>query len=293
MASLRDIQKRIISVKGTSKITSAMKMVAAANLKRGQRFLSQARPYFNRMDAMMNNLLASVGEDYNHPLLEKRNEIKKVAIMVISDDKGLCGAFNNNIFKKTEIFIKTLPTSYPGADLEIIPLGNKAADYFTKHYKANVKKVYRNIYKEMQFATLQEILHYTVDSFKDGSFDEVIFFYNDFVSVLRQESQHKVILPLTYEVKEEAETNSNYIYEPDKAGILDDILPLYIDVLFWTYFLSSYTAAQAARMMAMDNATVNAKEIIQVLQLQYNKARQASITNEMLEIVSGADALKG
>ncbi len=295
MPSLRDIQKRIISVQGTSKITAAMKMVAAASLKRGQKYLGQARPYFDRMDTMMNNLLQSVGEEYRHSLLEKRDEIKKVAMLVIAGDKGLCGAFNSNNFKQVEFFIKNeMPTKYPGADYEVITLGNKATDYFKKNHSEKLGATHPDIYRGMEFTKAQTILHDVVESFSTGKYDEVIFFYTDFVNVVRQEPKHEVILPMTYDIsEEETASNVHYIYEPDKNGILDDILPLYIDVLFWTYYLSSFTAVQAARMMAMDNATTNANELVDNLNLQYNKARQAAITNEMLEIVSGADALKG
>lgn len=294
MASLRDISKRISSVKGTSKITAAMKMVAAANLRRGQRSLSQARPYFKQVDNMVSNLMQSTGEEYEHPFIGKRDEIKKVGIMVIAGDKGLCGAFNMNVIKATEAFIKDLPNTHPNADYAVMALGNKASAYFSKKHPEKTIKYYRDIYKDIKFATLQAVLNEGIVAYQNGEFDELVLFYTDFVSVMRQKVKHTTILPLTYEVKEAQEveaTNSNYIYEPDKKGILDSVIPLYIDTLFWLNYLSANTAISAARMMAMDNATVNALELIDHLQLQYNKARQESITNEMLEIVSGAEAL--
>lgn len=270
-----------------------MKMVSAAKLRRGQNYLDQARPYFNRMESMVNKLFAAVGDDYKHVLTERREEINNVAVIVLAGDKGLCGAFNSHILKKAELYIREIPKNFPDADYEIVALGNKSADYFKKHAPDKIADKYEDIFKSIDFERITAILQKVVEGYIEGKYDKVVFFYTDFLNVIRQEPQSKEILPFIPKIEEEAETNSNYIYEPDKKGILDSILPLYIDALFRTYYLSANTAIQAARMMAMDNATTNAEEIIEVLQLEYNKERQASITGEMLEIVSGADALGG
>ncbi|MBM2813372.1 MAG: synthase gamma chain [Ignavibacteria bacterium] len=295
MATLRDIKRRITAVQGTKKLTQAMKMIAAAKLRRAQDAIFAARPYSNKMEIMLSDLASSVGEDYANPLIKTPKEVKSVAVIVISSDRGMCGSFNTNLLRIALNYIRiTFPEEFPGAQVSIIPVGRKACSFFRKE-KLPVIKDYPGIFLKLKFTDAANIMDVVKKGFSDGKYDRVVVFYNEFVNLIKQLPSMKQLLPIVPTGKAKTQTTgfrTDYIFEPTQIEILDALLPKAINVKFWRMLLESNAAEQAARMIAMDNATTNATELIKNLDMIYNKTRQASITKEMLEIVGGADALK-
>jgi F-type H+-transporting ATPase subunit gamma len=295
MATLRDIKRRISGVKNTAKITQAMKMVSAAKLKRAQKSIESARPYFEKLEDMLSNLVAAVGEDYSNPLIEVRKDINNVAFVVIAADRGLCGSFNSGLFRHVAAYLDNdFKNAYPDATPHIIPVGNRTIGFFEKR-DYNIIDKFANVFGELDYSTAQGILRLIKHKFIAGDIDKAVIFFNEFVSVVRQSPMHKQLLPIepkTDDSEESIEAAADYIFEPEKARILDELLPKNLDIQCWRALLESNAAEHAARMMAMDNATSNAEDLIQHLELVYNKERQSAITTEMLEIVSGANALK-
>ena len=294
MATLRDIRTRIKGVKSTAKITSAMKMVSTAKLKRAQNAIESARPYFKGMEKMLSNLVAAIGSDYRHPLLRQSEEVTNIALIVIGSDRGLCGSFNSNLLKAALNYLKSeLPTQYGNANIKVISVGRKAVSFFKKQ-KFEIISEFPNIFGKLEFSTARNIVEAIKDDFETGKIDKVLVYRNEFINVMKQEPKLINLLPI--ESKDAKGTKSNintdYIFEPEKAAIMNELLPKILDMKVWRSLLESNAAEQAARRVAMDNATKNANDLIKFLELQYNKARQASITKEMLEIVGGADALK-
>ncbi len=293
MATLRDIRNRIKAVKSTAKITSAMKMVAASKLRRAQNSIESARPYVSKLDFMLNNLVSAIEDDYSHQLLQNRAEVHNIAIIVVSSDRGLCGSFNTNIFKEVVHYIENdVKVNHPNAHLSVVSVGRKAVTYFRKN-KYNVIAEFPNIFTNLKFDVAKDIINSIVDCYVSGDYDKVVIFNNNFVNILKQLPTFNQLLPIAgVEKKEDNNFNINYIFEPNQKAILDELLPKLIDIKMWRALLESNAAENAARMMAMDNATRNANDLIKALELQYNKARQAAITKEMLEIVGGAEALR-
>ncbi len=292
MATLRDIKRRITGVKSTSKITSAMKMVSAAKLKKAQRAIESARPYFLQLEDMMTNVISGISDDYNHHLIQHRDEVKHITAIVISSDRGLCGSFNSSLYRYAENQFKEMTsTEHPGADVDIIAVSKKSKSYFAKS-KLNMIASYTDVFAELDFTIVKDILTTTIDKYITGKTDKVVVIYNEFVSVVKQNATTKTILPLQIKEKEETVANVEYIFEPNKENLLDELIPKLIDLQLWRSLLESNASEHAARMMAMDNATNNAQDLIKHLELVYNNARQAAITTEMLEIVSGAELLR-
>lgn len=294
MATLRDIRQRIKGVKSTSKITSAMKMVATAKLKRSQTAIENARPYFEGLEGILSNLVDSLGSNYQHPLLRKVDEVKNVAIVVVSADRGLCGSFNSNLFKFVINYIKSdLAQKYNNPNVKVIAVGRKSVSFFSKQ-KFEVIQNFNNAFAHLDFSLAKNIVEAVRESFSNGEIDKVIIFRNEFVNVLKQEPKGVELLPVeSSTIKKLNNKKVDYIFEPNIKEIVDEILPKVVDVKVWRSLLESNAAEHAARRIAMDNATRNANELISFLELQYNKARQAAITTEMLEIVGGAEALQG
>lgn len=291
MATLRDIKQRITAVKNTAKITSAMKMVSAAKMKRAQNAVESARPYFTKLEDMVAGLIGNAG-DYTNPLSEKREEVKNIAIILIGSDRGLCGSFNTNMFKSLTLEIaETLSEQYPGANYHYIPVGKKSVGFAKKSKFDNLAE-FPGIFTGLNFENATEIVSNVVDKFKDGNIDKVFVYYNRFVNIIKQIPTMNQLLPVEPKENKDALAATDYIFEPSKSEILDVLLPKLVDIIVWRSLLESNAAEQAARMMAMEKATTNANDLIRALELQYNKARQASITKEMLEIVGGAEALK-
>jgi F-type H+-transporting ATPase subunit gamma len=291
MATLRDIRNRITAVKNTAKITSAMRMVAAAKLRRAQEAILSTRPYTDKFSEVLSNLAGSASEDYFHPLLRKPEVIKHIAIVVISSDRGLCGSFNTNVLRLAQQYIEqTVPTEFQQAKVSVVAVGRRSSQFFAKS-PHTVLGSYPEVFAQLKFATASEIAGIVANGFINEEFDRVMIFNNEFKSIIKQETTCKQLLPVE-SVANESATNNDYIFEPSRSDIMDTILPKFVNTLVWKGLLESNAAEQAARMMAMESATTNARDLIRSLQLSYNKARQASITTEMLEIVGGAEALK-
>jgi F-type H+-transporting ATPase subunit gamma len=297
MPTLRDIRRRQNAVKNIAKITQAMKMVSAAKLKRAQRMVESARPYVTKVEDMLSNIISNVGDDYTHPLIQIHKEIKSIAIIVIGSDRGQCGSFNNNLFRMVSNYIKTkLPEEYPGASVTIIPVGNKSCSFFRKS-GWNVLQEYHKAFTPLNFSTAKDIVNQITTKYETQEFDRVLVYYNEFLNLLRQIPKAQTVLPveakpIIEKQKQLSKYNALYIYEPDQPSILDELIPKLVDIKVWRSMLESNAAEQAARMMAMDNATTNANELIVHLDLVFNKLRQATITKEMLDIVTGAEALQ-
>ena len=296
MANLRDIRNRIESIQNTQQITKAMKMVAAAKLRKAQNRIIETRPYASKMQEVVARLVSGSSED--NDLLRKRDSVDKILFIVVGSDRGLCGAFNNNLFKEIEKRIENDFASYKAnGNLDMVAIGRKATKYFGKR-KYNVVTEFPGFFDELVFSQISDIMKSVVSEFKNGDYDEVYLAYNEFQSVISQNRIIKKILPIDptslvdEKQKEAKEENIDYIFEPDVDSILQELLPLHINMQMWKAVLESNAAEQGARMTAMDNATENAKELEDDLRLEYNRARQSAITTEISEIISGAQALE-
>ena len=296
MATLREIKRRVTSVTSTQKITKAMKMVAAAKLRRAQDALVSARPYARRMNELLRHLVTKVDPSI-HPLLHER-EVKRVVLVVVSGDRGMCGAFNGNVIKAAVDHLNTYYSNLlkESDGIRIVTVGKKATDFFLKKGYTIYAK-YIGLFGNLHIGHARTIIQQLTDDYLKGEFDKVEVIYNEFKSVLRQRVIVEQILPIPPEQIQKTKNvhalaQVDYIYEPSSIEIINVLLPKYLNFLMWHVLLESSTAEESARMTAMNNATENARELIRDLTLSYNKARQASITKELLEIVSGAEALK-
>ncbi|MBI5475776.1 MAG: ATP synthase F1 subunit gamma [Ignavibacteriales bacterium] len=295
MATLREIRRRISGVKNTQKITKAMKMVAAAKLRRAQDAVVSARPYAKKLKELLHNL-GSVSEVIANPLFTER-EVKSVAILVVTADRGLCGAFNSNIIRTTVNHIhNNYAKLHSEGKVKLICIGRKGAEFFGKN-NYQLKNKYTGIYGSLHYSHAVTITDEIVQGFNLFEFDKVEIIYNEFKSIIQQRIVTDQIIPiksLPVDKGKQAgqKINSNYIYEPSSEAILNSLIPKHLTFQVWHALLESNASEQGARMSAMDNATSNASDMIKSLQLSYNKARQSSITKELLEIVSGAEALK-
>ncbi|MBT5472544.1 MAG: ATP synthase F1 subunit gamma [Nitrospina sp.] len=286
MPNLRDIKRRIRSVKNTQQITKAMKLVSASKLRKAQEAMLRARPYALKTKDVMNSLAARCDKD-QHPLLNTR-EVKKVLILLITSDKGLCGGFNSYLIRKTNQLIK----ENEGNEISFLFAGKKGNTFFQKKGFPVVGD-YLGWTKSYTFDMSAEIAKKLTDVFLDEKADKVYIVYNEFKSVIQQTVIAQQLLPVVPgEVKENGQ-EVDYIYEPGQEGVLEQLLKMYVETLIHQSFLESIASEHGARMAAMDNASRNAKEMIGQLTLFYNKARQAYITTELTEIVSGAESLKG
>ncbi len=293
MATLRDIKRSISGVKSTQKITKAMKMVSAARLNKAQENIINSRPYSRKISEVLSQLLL-VEKKFEHPFLRDSSD-EKVAIIAISSDRGLCGAFNNNIISAVERMIKTdYSEQNKNKNVSLFCIGKKTNDYFTRH-GYNVVKGFNGIFSDLKFDFVAQLNKQLSNKFISNDFTKIIVVYNKFKSVAQQKVTSMQLYPIKPERSNEVsqEINLDYIFEPDKKCIIDGLLPQYLNSQLWSILLDSYAGELGARMTAMDMATDNASEMISSLQLTYNKRRQAAITNEILEIVSGANALKG
>lgn len=292
MATLRDIKRRIVGVKNTQQITKAMKMVAAARLRRAQENIINARPYSRKIEEVLSNLL-NVEKNISNQLIEKR-VLNRAAIIVVTSDRGLCGGFNVNILRATEELIRNeYKELNKTGNLFLYCVGKKGGDYFRKrNYKLGGD--YAGIFSELKFEFASKLMNQIVHKFIDQEYDKVVVIYNEFKSVSQQKIVSKLLLPVIPGKNESRNDEKliEFIYEPDKIHIINSLLPRFLNAQMWTFLLESYAAELGARMTAMDMATENAKELIRSLQLKFNKERQASITSEILEIVTGANALK-
>jgi len=289
MPSLKDIKKRISSVKNTEQITKAMKMVAAAKLRRAQEAAVAARPYAEKLHTVMSNL-AQREEADGHPLLSQRGT-GRALIVLMTADRGLCGGFNANVSKEAERMIRTNEQGFDDIDLMII--GRKGRDFLKNRVGDKIIKVHENITSDATYKTAQLIGQEIVDDYSEEKYDAVYVIYNAFQSAIVQNVTVERVLPI--EPKESVESTENsidYLYEPDRTAVLSQLLPKMVEVQMFRALLESNASEQGARMSSMDSASRNAAEMIDKLTLQYNRARQAAITKELMEIISGAESIK-
>jgi len=284
LATLKEIKNRITAVKSTQKITKAMKMISATKLKRAQDRIIATRPYAYKMAELLSHLTAA-SENISSPLMQER-EIKKRVVVIVSGDRGMCGSFNSNLIKYASNYLEET-----GKDTPIVTVGKKGNDYFSKR-KYNVIKSYTQLFSGLHIGISNEIANYLVTGYLNGDFDLVEIIYNEFKSVVKQVVKKEQFLPLSKPTDEHGNNLTDYIYEPASKEILEELIPKHLRVQFWKTLLESNAAELGARMTAMELATKNADDLIKYLNLLYNKARQESITKELLEIVSGAEALK-
>jgi len=288
MATLRDLKRRITSVKNTETITRAMQMVAAAKFRRAQETLFKARPYSETIKKLTMEMCGSISID-DHPFLVPSEEQKSVGVLVITSDKGLCSSFNNNIILSVEKDIRGLKRK--AGEISFITVGRKGYDYFFKQDVHIINKYFEEKGQTDKDVS-RKIAKEVIKSFMDEKVNEIRLYYTTFKSVARHETTRQKLLPIDPgEFGTEAEPRDS-IFEPNKNQILDNILPKYIESQIFKALLESHASEQAARMTAMDVATTNCREVISDLSLVYNKARQAAITTEILDIVGGAEALK-
>ncbi|NOX20577.1 MAG: ATP synthase F1 subunit gamma [Nitrospirae bacterium] len=287
MATLRDIKRRINSIKSTAKITRAMKMVSAAKLRKAQDRMFALRPYAEKIDELLHSL-AQPGEQDVHPLLKVRPR-KTVEVLIITSDKGLCGAFNANVLKAGVSLINRLRSE--GLDVSLSTIGKKGRDYF-KHREVKMRQSWTGLSGKVSYTAAQEVARELMQSYIDETFDELYIVYNEFKSVVAQTIVEKRLLPIAEIKQEEKEAFKDFLVEPSEEEIFNVLLPKSIEVLVFRALIESAASEEAARMTAMENATKNAEEMIDRLTLEFNKARQASITKELMDIVGGAEALK-
>tara|TARA_B100000989_G_scaffold142377_1_gene106036 strand:+ start:581 stop:1453 length:873 start_codon:yes stop_codon:yes gene_type:complete len=290
MASLDDLKKRISSVKSTQKITKAMKMVAAAKLRRAQEGAEKGRPYSERMFNIILNLSKNITDKENAPkLLVGSGEDKVHLCVVMTSDRGLCGGFNSNIIKKAKSYF--LKLSDQGKTLKIITVGSKGYDQLKRQFENKIiEKISFKESKNTNYFDADKVGKIIIDLFEKNEFDVCTIFYNQFKNVISQIPQEQQIIPLKTENSEEKITN-NYEFEPDEDEILGNLLPKNISTQIFKAMLENSASEQGSRMSAMDNATRNAGEMVDKLTIEYNRSRQAAITKELIEIISGAESL--
>ena len=290
MASLKEVKVRITSVMSTQQITKAMKMVAAAKLRKSQERIVQMRPYAKKLSSILSNLSGAYDESGQNWYSAAREE-KKILIVSISADRGLCGSFNSNIFKATTRLIQEkYSTQLSKGGVTILPIGKKAFEYFGKRSMPTVTD-YWDIYRSISFQSVAVIGDHLMDAFKKGQYDKIEIVYNEFKNVATQVLQTEQLLPVVPSSNSKA-SNVDYIFEPNLEEIIIGLIPKSINTILFKALLDSNAAFNGAQMTAMDKATENAGELIKELKLTYNRTRQAAITKEILEIVAGAEALK-
>ena len=294
MANLKEIRSRITSVSSTRQITSAMKMVSAAKLKRAQDAITQMRPYAEKLQELLGNLSASADVAGTDSKYTEAREVERILLVCITSNRGLAGAFNSAVIKATMNRIKQV---HADKDVVVLSIGKKASDFFKKtEYHIQGSTLPGNLerlYDDLNFNDVAEVAEKVMKRFVAGQFDKVELIYNQFVNAASQVVQVEDFLPIKPAEKqeEEEEVETEYIFEPNKEFIFKELIPKSLKIQFYKAILDSYAAEHGARMTAMHKATDNATELIDDLKLVYNKARQASITNEILEIVGGAEAL--
>ncbi len=286
MATLRDILRRINSVKSTRQITKAMKMVAAAQLRKAQIQAEQSRPYAEKMSDMLGHLSAASTDKLSHPYFEKR-DVKKQTLVLMTSDRGLCGAFNSNMIRRAE---KWLSERDP-EKTELVCVGRRGHLYFRKR-QWTISEVYNDFNAEMKFTMVRGLVDYLTNRFVDGQTDEIYLLYTKFISTAKTIPTLEKYLNIDRPESEEGKAVGAYIFEPTPDAIFSNLLPRYALVRLQSALADSFASEHATRMMAMTLATNNAGEMIDALTLKYNKARQAAITTEILEVVGGAEALK-
>jgi F-type H+-transporting ATPase subunit gamma len=289
MATLRDIKNRINGVQTTQQITKAMKMVAAAKLRRAQEAIINARPYSKKISEMMRDLIT--GDDIaNNPFITPR-EVKNIALVIVSSDRGLCGAFNTNLIKEVTRYIDE-DLQNTSAATHIFCVGRKGYEFFSKR-NYSIAGERTGLFANLRYDTALNITNELIKKYLDGTYDKIIVFYNEFKSIIQQKIVAEQFLPVPVNNEQGKEKQQqDYIYEPNQKEIFNYLLPKHLKAQMWRILLESNASEFGAKMTAMDNATTNASELIHTLSVKYNRERQAAITKELIEIVSGSNALK-
>jgi F-type H+-transporting ATPase subunit gamma len=290
MANLKEIRNRITSVGSTMQITSAMKMVSAAKLKRAQDAVTQMRPYAGKLKEILENLSATL--DLSENAFSEQREVKNVLLVGITSNRGLCGGFNNNIIKRVGALINE---DYKEANVQVLSIGKKIKDVYKRtefHYVNEKMEQMEDVYADLRFEVVAELAEEIIQQFHNKSFDKIVLVYNRFVNAATQSIESEQFLPIVPTVNEGANAG-DYLFEPSKMEIVEDLIPKSLKLQLFKAIRDSFAAEHGARMTAMHKATDNANELQKSLKLSYNKARQAAITNEILEIVGGAEALNG
>ncbi len=272
----------------TQQITKAMKMVSAAKLRRAQEKIVQMRPYSQKLTAILNNVSAASEGDSDIVFAAKR-EVKRVLLIPVTSDKGLCGAFNTNIIKATNLAIKE---QFEGAEITVLPLGKKAYEYFKKS-NYQVIDTYFGVFQNLNFDVVKEAASFAMEGFLAADYDQVHLVFNEFKNVATQVVRVEQFLPMAPQEGAVAANETDYLLEPSRTYIIEELVPISLRIQFYKAVLESNASEHGARMTAMDKATENAGELLKELKLMYNRTRQAAITNEILEIVAGANALAG
>jgi F-type H+-transporting ATPase subunit gamma len=285
MANLKEIRNRIASVSSTMQITSAMKMVSAAKLKKAQDAITAMRPYANKLTELIQNLSGSLDGDGQNPYTIRRSE-EKILLIAITSNRGLCGAFNSNIVKET---LRLAKEDHVGKNIEFMGIGKKGTDILSK--SLTLKSRHDAIYDDLNFGNASQIAVKAMDAFAQGQYDKVLLVYNQFKNAATQIVTVEQFLPILSEENTLQQAPADYIYEPSQAAIVNELLPKSLKMQLFKALRDSFASEHGARMTAMHKATDNATELRDQLKLTYNKARQAAITNEILEIVGGAEAL--
>lgn len=292
MANLKEVRNRIVSVSSTQQITSAMKMVSAAKLRRAQDAVTQMRPYASKLKEILENLSASL--DSSEGVYSKQREVKNVLVVVITSNRGLCGGFNANVIKATN---KLIREQYKGCKISVLTIGKKGSDFYKKtDYAITGTDLPRNLnelFDKLTFSNVAPVAEKVMQTFVSGQFDKVELVYNQFKNAAVQITTVEQFLPVAPPAAGNKTKSADYIFEPNKQYIVEDLIPRSLKTQFFKALLDSLAAEHGARMTAMHKATDNAGALIKELKLTYNKARQAAITNEILEIVGGAEALNG
>ena len=291
MASLDDLKKRIASVKSTQKITKAMKMVAAAKLRRAQENAEKGRPYSEKMNNIILNLSSGFNDKENAPkLLAGTGEDKVHLCIVLTSDRGLCGGFNSNIIKKAKAYFNKILNE--GKNLKIITVGSKGYDQLKRAYESNIiKKISFKDSKTTNYLDAEKVGKIIIDNFEKKEFDICVIFYNQFKNVITQIPQEQQIVPLKSPTAKKETSEDHYEFEPEEDEILNNLLPKNISTQIFKAMLENSASEQGSRMSAMDNATRNAGDMVDRLTIEYNRSRQAAITKELIEIISGAESL--
>jgi len=294
MANLKEIRTRLNSVKSTKQITSAMKMVAASKLRKAQDKILRLRPYAGKLHEILLGISARIEESDDSSSYSRQSEPEKVLIIVVTSNKGLCGAFNANVNKEAlRIIREKYEAQHKKGNLHIMAIGRKGADYFKKN-NYDLAADHSVLFDNLSFDSVNIVASEVMESFLNEEYDRIEFVYNQFKNAAVQILTNETFLPVeTEQNEEEGGAVGDYIYEPTKEEIIEELIPKTLKIQFYKTILDSFVAEHGARMTAMHMATDNATELIRELTLEYNKARQASITNQILEVVSGAEALKG
>ncbi len=291
MPNLKEVKNRISSVISTQQITKAMKMVAAAKLRKSQDRIIQMRPFAQKLDFLLSNLSSSQDNEQKAWYNDVR-EVNKVLIVVVSSDRGLCGSFNSSIFKATiKLIQEEYKSQFEKGNVSILPLGKRSSEFFVRR-KAKQISEYWNIFSHLNFEEVSKIANRIMVAFQNKEFDKVVIVYNEFKNVATQILRAETFLPVLPAASDEPNASTNYIYQPNREDIIVGLVPKSLKVKLFKALLESNASENGARMTAMDKATENAGELLKELRLSYNRTRQAAITKEILEIVAGAEALK-